>query len=148
VSTTEARSPSKCPVPIVHETCTIPGVEFIFGLDAMPNLVQIAQDLEKSAWKPMKRRRDEAKKPAKPRAKRPNYKEQIVVANEYLNKRLISESIAEFDYQPGKCDRTYRVVVLRKEVQPAVSSDCLTKRNRHAFSTSPTHRSNPSQLAR
>jgi hypothetical protein len=93
------------------------GTEFIFGLDAMPNLVEIAQSLEKSAWKPMKRRRDEAKKPAKPRTKRPNYKEQIVVANEYLNKRLISESIAEFDYQPGKCDRTYRVVVLRKEVQ-------------------------------
>lgn len=93
------------------------GVEFIFGLDAMPNLVEIAQSLEKSVWKPMKRRRDEAKKPAKPRTKRPNYKEQVVVANKYLNKRLVSESIAEFNYQPGKCDRTYRVVVLRKEVQ-------------------------------
>jgi hypothetical protein len=93
------------------------GVEFIFGLDAMPNLVEIAESLSKSAWKPMKRRRDEAKRPAKPRAKRPNYKEQIVVQNEYLNKRLISESIAEFEYRPGKCDRTYRVVVLRKEVQ-------------------------------
>ena len=93
------------------------GVEFIFGLDAMPNLVEIAQSLDKSAWRPMKRRRDKAKKSAKPRTKRPNYKEQVVVANKYINKRLIRESIAEFDYQPGNCDRTYRVVVLHKEVQ-------------------------------
>ncbi len=98
-------------------------VEFVFGIDAMPNLVEIAQDLDQSAWKPMKRRRDQATKPVQPRAKRPNYKERIVVANKYLNKRLVSESIAEFDYQPGKCDyqpgkcgRTYRVVVLHKEV--------------------------------
>lgn len=91
-------------------------VEFVFGIDAMPNLVEIAKNLDKSAWKPMKRRRDQAKEPVQPRAKRPNYKERIVVANKYLNKRLVSESIAEFDYQPGKCGRTYRVVVLHKEV--------------------------------
>jgi hypothetical protein len=39
-----------------------------------------------------------------------------VVRNEYLNKKLAGEWIAEFQYQPGKCDRTYRVVVLHKEV--------------------------------
>jgi hypothetical protein len=93
------------------------GVEFIFGMDAMPNLVQIAENLDKSAWKPMKRRRDETKKPVKRRAKRLKYKEQIVVAKEYLNKRLVSEAIAEFDYQPTNCDRTYRMVVLRKTIQ-------------------------------
>jgi len=93
------------------------GVEFIFGIDAMPNLVRMAENLDKSAWKPMKRGRDEVKKPVKRRAKRPKYKEQIVVANKYLNKRLVSESITEFDYQPTKCDRTYRVVALRKTIQ-------------------------------
>ena len=36
--------------------------------------------------------------------------------NNYLNKKLAGERIAEFDYSPGKCDRTYRVVVLHKEV--------------------------------
>lgn len=92
------------------------GVEFIFGIDAMPNLVKIAASLEQSAWKPMKRRRDEAKEAIQTRAKRPNFKEQIVVQNKYLNKRLVGESIAEFDYTPSKCDRTYRVVVLRKDI--------------------------------
>jgi len=64
----------------------------------------------------MKRRRSLKKPPANPRAKRQRVKERIVERNEYLNKKLISEQIAEFDYRPGKCGRTYRVVVLHKEV--------------------------------
>lgn len=92
------------------------GVEFVFGIDAMPNLVEIAENLDESAWKPMRRRRTLRKPAANPRAKRPREKEAIVVRNKYLNKKLASERIAEFDYRPGKCDRTYRVVVLHKEV--------------------------------
>jgi len=106
------------------------GVEFILGVDAMPNLVKIADSLEKPAWKPMQRRRDEAKPTKNPRAKRPNYKEQIVVENGYENKRLQGEWIAEFDYRPGKCNRTYRMVVLRKDVQ-------VTKGQQKLFDTSP-----------
>ncbi len=33
-------------------------VEFVFGIDAMPNLVEIAENLAQSAWKPLTRRRD------------------------------------------------------------------------------------------
>lgn len=91
-------------------------IEFIFGIDAMPNLVKIAEELDESAWKPLKRRRTESERTDNTRAKRPDYKEQIVVENEYLNKRLVGESIAEFEYRPGKCNRSYRVVVLRKQV--------------------------------
>lgn len=91
-------------------------VEFVFGIDAMPNLVEIAESLDKTAWKPMQRRRTLKKPSSNPRAKRPCAREAIVVKNGYLNKRLASERIAEFDYRPGKCDRTYRVVVLHKEV--------------------------------
>jgi hypothetical protein len=92
------------------------GVEFVFGIDAMPNLVEIAENLDKSAWQSMHRRRTLRAPVAKPRAKRLRQKEAIVVQNKYLNKTLAAEQIAEFDYQPGKCDRTYRVVVLHKEV--------------------------------
>ena len=91
-------------------------VEFVFGIDAMPNLVELAKNLDQSAWKPMKRRRLRNVTSAKRRAKRPRVKERIVEQNEYLNKKLVSERIAEFDYQPGNCDRTYRMVVLHKEV--------------------------------
>ncbi|MGB7324457.1 MAG: IS1380 family transposase [Rubripirellula sp.] len=91
-------------------------VEFVFGIDAMPNLVEIAENLDESAWKTMRRRRSLKPPAAKPRAKRSREKEAIVVKNKYLNKKLASERIAEFEYRPGKCDRTYRVVVLHKEV--------------------------------
>jgi hypothetical protein len=91
-------------------------VEFVFGIDAMPNLVEIAENLHESSWKTMKRRRSLKKPSAKPRAKRDRFKEAVVVKNEYLNKKLAGEQIAEFDYRPGKCNRSYRVIVLQKEV--------------------------------
>lgn len=91
-------------------------IEFVFGVDAMPNLVQIAENLDESAWKTMRRHRSLKKPSANPRAKRGRFKEKVVVKNEYLNKKLAGERIAEFDYRPGKCDRNYRVIVLHKEV--------------------------------
>ena len=45
-----------------------------------------------------------------------NVKEQIVKARCYLNRRLESEQVAEFDYQPGNCQKGYRMVVLRKNL--------------------------------
>jgi len=95
---------------------TAEGVEFVFGVDKMPNLVALADSLEKTAWKPLRRRRKRPPQTAR-RRKRPNYKQAIVEQNGYENKRLQGESIAEFDYQPGKCSRSYRVVVVRKEVE-------------------------------
>ena len=37
----------------------------------------------------------------------------------YVNKVLVGESIAEFDYQPAKCARSYRMVVAAQEYQHA-----------------------------
>jgi hypothetical protein len=89
------------------------GVEFVFGMDSMPNLVEIADNLPKTAWKQLKRKQRTS---AKPRARRPNTKEQIVIEKEYTNQRLEQEFVAEFDYRPGLCSRTYRMVVLRKHI--------------------------------
>lgn len=89
------------------------GVQFVFGFDAMPNLEEIAENLPKSAWKLLQRKQ---RTTDKPRSRRVNTKEQVVVENEYTNKRLEKEFVAEFDYSPGKCKHTYRMVVLRKQV--------------------------------
>lgn len=91
-------------------------VEFVFGLDAMPNLVEIAERLENAAWKPLRRRRKRVATSPK-RRRRPNFKQAIVEQKGYENKRLKQEHIAEFDYQPSKCSRTYRVVALRKKIE-------------------------------
>ena len=95
---------------------TAEGVEFVFGVDAMPNLVKIADALEKTTWKPL-RRRHRKPPPTARRRKRPNYKQAIVEQHGYENKRLQGESVAEFDYQPGKCSRSYRLVVVRKDIE-------------------------------
>ena len=91
------------------------GVEFVFGIDAMANLRQIADELPRTAWKPLIRG---AKYPVRTqeRARPANVKEQIVKAREFENIRLVSEDVAEFDYRPGRCRKMYRVVVVRKNL--------------------------------
>ncbi len=91
------------------------GVRFIFGIDAMPNLIDIAQSLEKKAWRPLRR---DAKYTVKtlPRERPVNVKEAIVRKRGFENIRLQSEEVAEFDYAPGQCRRSYRVVVVRKNL--------------------------------
>ena len=91
------------------------GVRFIFGIDAMPNLVEIAENLENKAWKPFRR---DAKYTVKtrPRERPVNAKESIVQERGFENIRLQSEEVAEFDYAPGRCRRSYRMVVVRKNL--------------------------------
>jgi len=91
------------------------GVRFLFGIDAMPNLVKLAAGLSGRAWKRLQR-------PAKyqvqtaPRTRPENIKERVVVEREFRNLRLDSEDVAEFAYQPGACRRPYRMVVVRKNL--------------------------------
>jgi len=91
------------------------GIWFAFGVDAMPNLVKIAEGLENKRWKVLKGR--EKRPLSGQRRKRPRrFKEEIVVENGYRNIRLQREHIAEFSYQPTKCKRSYRMIVLRKSL--------------------------------
>ena len=90
-------------------------VEFVFGFDAVSVLVQRAQDLAESAWKPFSRAEKYEVK-TEPRQKPDNVKEQIVRERGYKNLRLQSERVAEFAYAPSKCQRTYRMIVLEKNL--------------------------------
>ncbi len=91
------------------------GVSFAFGMDAMPNLVKIAEGLEDRRWRALRRRE---KRPLSGRRRRRpwNFREEIVVEKGYRNIRLLREQVAEFSYQPTKCKRSYRVIVLRKSL--------------------------------
>jgi hypothetical protein len=91
------------------------GIKFVFGMDAHPKVVQLAQALPEEAWKPLERlpRYEIA---TEPRRKAPRTKETIVRFKGYLNKKLVGESVAQFDYQPNKCGRAYRLVVVRKNI--------------------------------
>lgn len=90
-------------------------VKFVFGYDAKPNLIKIAESLAKDEWKPLQRRPGPERKTDR-RTGRPNFKEEIVEQKEYLNKRCVGEEIAEFDYTPQSCKHSYRMVVVRKTI--------------------------------
>ena len=92
------------------------GVSFVFGIDAMPNLYEIVENLPERAWKRLQRRaRYEVK--TKPRKRPRNVKEAIVEEREFKSKRLVKEYVAEFSYRPGKCQRDYRVIVVWKDLE-------------------------------
>lgn len=90
------------------------GVTFNFGMDANPKLVALAESLSEAQWRGLARTEREIK--TKPRECPENVKEQIVREREFVNQRLESEQVAEFEYQPGKCQKSYRMVVLRKNI--------------------------------
>ncbi len=109
------------------------GVKFVFGLDAMKNLVQIADDLEEPCWKPLARRARRARRKGKKRTRRANVKERIVKEKEYTNIRLNGEDVAEFIYRPGKCKQDYRIVVVRKNLSIEKGETLLFDEIRHFF---------------
>jgi hypothetical protein len=108
------------------------GVQFIFGIDAMPNLVEIAESLPKSWWKRL-HRRAKYEIETEPRERPENIKEQIVVAREFENLRLRSEEVAEFEYTPTKCTKSYRVVVVRKNISVEKGESVLFDDVRYFF---------------
>jgi len=90
-------------------------VRFVFGYDSYPHLQMRADDLPESAWKTLPR-------PAKyevqtePRKKPERVKPEIVTAREFKDIRLVSERVAELRHRPAACRQTYRMIVVRKDV--------------------------------
>ena len=91
------------------------GVRFVFGFDAHPNLIRRAETLKKSAWTPLERPSKHEVRTRR-RRRRANVKEAKVIEREYQNLRLDGEDIAEFAYSPMHCRKTYRMIVLRKNL--------------------------------
>ena len=108
------------------------GITFVFGMNAMPNLVAKAETLSETAW-------DSLIRPPKyvietePRRKPVNVKERIVKERGYQNIRLQSEQVAEFEYQPVKCRQSYRIVVLRKNLSIERGEEVLFDDIRYFF---------------
>jgi hypothetical protein len=91
------------------------GVKFVFGYDANEAVVTRANELPESAWKVLERSSRETPT-TRPRQRRENTKEGIVIAREFKNQRLLMEWVAEIPYKPGKCRRPYRLVIVRKDL--------------------------------
>jgi hypothetical protein len=79
------------------------------------------------------------KLPLSPGARPKRVKEALVRSKGYLNKKPVGESVAQFDYQPHKCRRAYRLVVVRKNIRVQKGEVTLSEDVKYCFyPTNPT----------
>lgn len=123
-------------------------VEFVFGMDAHPSFVKRARALDSEAWKPMERRE---RPQAKRKRKRPkNVKAEVVEKREFETLTLVAEHVAEMEYKPTKAKRTYRMIVLRKQIRVTQGQTELEDRIRYFFYVTniEADQMNPSRVVR
>jgi hypothetical protein len=108
------------------------GRRFILGMDAHAKVVGLAEALPASAWQRLERL-PKYEILTEPRQKAFRYKEQIVVEKAFKNQVLVGEDIAEIDYQPVKCDRKYRLVIVRKNISVKEGEKVLLDEIRYFF---------------
>lgn len=120
-------------------------VLFQFGYDATPNLVEIAENLPESVWKKLSRPAPYRR--AGPRRTRPDkVKRKIIRRREYLHKELRSEQVAEFDYRPTACMKSYRMIVVRKNITQEQGAKRLFDEVRYFFYITNDRPATPAQI--
>jgi hypothetical protein len=90
-------------------------IRFIFGIDAMANLKGLAERLPDLEYSELERPARYTIKTA-PRQARERHKEQVVRQRQFDTLKLVGEEVADFEYRPVACKKSYRVVVLRKKL--------------------------------
>lgn len=90
------------------------GVRFIFGADADKWQRSRAEAQPEPLYEDLVRK-TEREIMTVPRRRPENIKARIVHERAYKNMRLNSEELVEFNYQPSRCKRAYRVIALRKK---------------------------------
>jgi hypothetical protein len=108
------------------------GINFILGMDAHPKAVQLAEGLSERSWRPLERLPKYAIL-TEPRSHRERVKEQIVVQKGYLNQKLVAEHVSDMTYQPHRCGRKYRLVILRKNISVQKGERALFDEVRYFF---------------
>ncbi len=107
-------------------------VRFLFGIDAHVNLKIRAELLAKSAWKKLERPpRYQVKTQARTRPD--NVKEKIIAQRHFEHLRLAAEHVAEIDYQPVKCGKSYRLIICRKTIDVEMGQEKLWDECRYFF---------------
>jgi hypothetical protein len=91
-------------------------VMFLFGYDAHANLIEQAQQLPSSAWEWLERPPPYEIKTT-PRTKPDHVKQEIVEYRGFERIETVCEEVASFAYRPTACKKTYRMIVLRKQLE-------------------------------
>ena len=108
------------------------GVRFLFGMGANEALVAKAAGLPADAYSYLERPPKYAIETA-PRQRPEHVKAEVVRRRGFETIHTLEEMVAEFDYRPTACRRTYRVVVLRKRLGIDKGSVRLREEYRYFF---------------
>ena len=90
-------------------------IRFIFGFESHESLKARADELPANAYSLLKRPQQHQIKTT-PREKPERIKQEIVRERGYETVHLLEEMVAEFEYRPVACKKSYRMIVLRKLV--------------------------------
>jgi Transposase DDE domain group 1 len=107
-------------------------VRFIFGFDAHPKLVALAEDLAEDAYSYLERPPKYQIKTV-PRQQPERVKAGIVQARGYETIHTMEEWVAEVDYRPAACKKSYRLIVVRKRLEVEKGQLVLLERYRYFF---------------
>jgi hypothetical protein len=91
------------------------GVLFLFGIDAMPNLEALAEDLPASDWVEL-RRPPQSTAQGKPRRRPERVKDRIVRERGFETLTRLREDVAEVSYRPTACRESYRLIIVRQAI--------------------------------
>jgi hypothetical protein len=92
----------------------------------------LAEDLPQSAWRPLPHRLPPPRT-SHPRRRPEDVKSRIVFEREFQNLRPVSEEVAEFEYSPTACRKSYRIVVIRKNLSVERGDAVLFEEIRYFF---------------
>jgi len=108
------------------------GVRFVFGYDAKANMVKQAAGISDDIYRELVTNAERAIK-TRPRQRPANVKDAVVKERAFKTLRQKAVQIAEFSYRPGACKRSYRVVVVRKNISVQRGENVLFDEYRYLF---------------
>lgn len=121
------------------------GVKFYFGFDARPNMKEYAENIESCEYASLVRHADRVLK-TKPRERPNNIKDKVVRDRRFKKIRLKSEDVAEFVYKPYWCQKTYRFIVVRKNLSVERGESVLFDDIRYFFYVTNDWEISPTQV--
>jgi hypothetical protein len=107
-------------------------ITFVFGIDAMPNLKKLADNLPEQEYSLLERPPRYTIQ-TRPRQKPERVKPQIIRERGYKEIQLVEEMVAEFDYRPLLCKKSYRLIVVRKRLHIVQGQMRLFEECRYRF---------------
>src|SRR5512147_1411294 len=121
------------------------GVTFLFGIDAMPNLKAIAEDLPAADWSELRRPPQYTAK-GKPRTRPERVKDRIVRERGYETLTRVAEDVAVVAYRPTACQESYRLIIVRQTIAAEKGQTRLLDEVRWRFYLTNDRQGTPQEL--